>query len=122
MSVFYSGFIGKILSARQTNGVNREAKRFSGDLFIPRSGFIPLNTAKRNLFLIFTILPTPREKFLIQNFYSNGQLTSLNVIITTHVICPTAELLVDRSSSGNDMEIFVWFSKGDINVTIAMVR
>ena len=36
-----------------------------------------------------------REKLLIQNSQNNGYLTSYYVLITAHVICPTAELLVD---------------------------
>ena len=37
-------------------------------------------------------------------------LTSLPV----HVICPIAELRVDRGSSGNDSKIFAWFNEGNI--------
>ena len=70
----------------------------------------PWTQIKRHSFLIFTMLLTCcltktlskilREKFWIKNSCSiNGHLTSFDVLITAHVICPTAELLVDCGSS-----------------------
>ena len=38
-----------------------------------------------------------KEKLWIQNSRSNGHLTSFDALIIAHVICPTAELLVDSS-------------------------
>ena len=36
-----------------------------------------------------------QEMLLLQNSHSNGHLTSFYALITVHVICPTAKLLVD---------------------------
>ena len=36
-----------------------------------------------------------QETLLMEISYSNGHLTSFYILITVHVICPTAELLVD---------------------------
>ena len=47
-----------------------------------------------------------REKLQTQISNSNGHLTSFDVLIITHVICTTAELLVDRGLSGIVLEIF----------------
>ena len=42
----------------------------------------------------------------MQNSHSNRHLTLFDVLITAHVICPTAELFVDRCSYGIDLKKF----------------
>ena len=70
------------------------AKRFSCDLFVPRYDSYPMNPEKRHSFLIFTMFPTRtlskilREKLFIHNSHSNGHFTSIDVLITAHVIRP----------------------------------
>ena len=96
MTVFFSGWIG----ARDKQ-IAWNAKRFFGDLIVPRSDSLPMNLEKRHLFLILTMLPSkkfskiPRGTLYIQNSHSKGHLTSFNFLIPAHVVYQTAELLVN---------------------------
>ena len=104
------------------------AKRFSGDLFVPRYDSYPMNPEKRHSFLIFTMFPTRtlskilREKLLIQNSHSNGHLTSFNVLITMPVIRLNCRTFCWLCSSGNELKNFsrVQWRKYDTIVNIWM--
>ena len=74
--LFY-GFMGVWIVARDKQ-IAWTAKRFSGDLFVPRYDSYPMNPEKRHSFLIITMFPTRtlskirREKLLIQNATVTG--------------------------------------------------
>ena len=88
-------------SPGQTNRMNRKALRF-----------IPQEPGKKTLIpYIYNATNETLSKILwemiyIHNFSGNWHLTLFDVFITTHVICPTADLLVDRGSSGIDSTNF----------------
>ena len=112
MSVFFSGFMGEWIVARDKQ-IAWTAKRFSCDLFVPRYDSFPMNPEKkRHSFLIFTMFPTNtlskilREKLKIQNFHSNGHLTSFDVWITAQVIRPNCRTFCWLCSSGNELKSF----------------
>ena len=92
--------------------MNRSAKRFSGDLFVPRYDSFPMNPEKRHSFLISTMLPTKtlskilREKFLFQNSHSKGHLTSFDVLISGRVIRPNCRTFCWLCSSGIELKKF----------------
>ena len=62
-----------------------------------------------------------QEKLLIQNFHSNGHLTSFDVLITAHVIRPTAELFVD-CSSGIELKIFSRVQRRKYDTIVNIIR
>ena len=111
MSVFFLGSWGMNRSAGQTNRVNREA--VLGWFVCSALRFIPHEPRKkRHSFLIFTMLPTKtlskilREKLHIQNSHSNGHLTSLDVLITVHVIRSHFGTICRLCSSGIELKSF----------------
>ena len=54
-----------------------------------------------------------RQKIKFQNSHSNRHFTSFDVLITVHIICPTAKLLVDHVSSEIDSKNFAWSNQGN---------
>ena len=106
MSVFFLGSGGMNRRTVQTNRMNREAAlvRFvcSALRFIPHE---PRKEDTHSLYLQrfqkSPFLKILREKLLIENYRSNGHLTSFDAFNTAQMICPTGELLCDRGSSGN---------------------
>ena len=112
MSVFFSGFMGVWIVARDKQ-IAWTAKRFSSDLFVPRYDSYPHEPRKkRHSFLIFTMFLTRtlskilREKLLIQNSHSNGHLTLFDVLITAQVIRPNRRTFCWLCSSGIELKIF----------------
>ena len=65
MSVFFSGFIGEWIVALDKQ-IAWTAKRFSGDLFVPRYDSFPMNPEKRHSFFIFTMIQTKTLSKILQ--------------------------------------------------------
>ena len=54
----------------------------------------------------------------MKNSHSNGHLTSFDVLITAHVICPIANLLIDRGSLGIDLKNFRMVQRKNYNTVV----
>ena len=93
------------------------AKRFSGDLFVPRYDSFPMNPEKKTLIpyiynvFIYNFQHRHFLKFSEKSYkfkipYSNGHLTSFDVLIIMPVIRLNCRTFWWLCSSGNELKIF----------------